>query len=513
MQPRQAHYQLAHGILVQDAQRPQGDIWPVISGADGPAYFAMKWHTAGGDPELASQLRIVMNQPMAGYHVIVVSMPTPAAPTEAYFVAYARSGVGVPLRYFVMERGVQDVGSPERAYVAEYRADGMRIQHGRLPAVSIEAFTGHLMQELTVAPASVPAISTPPFSVPPASATVMAAPLRPSVPPMTVPPMTVPPSRVRPNKSGLAKWIALGVVGLVGVVGAGVVAYMTWDYARVQAHQARSDARDAAAAQAAKGNRTARKDARQRLIELERDHRSCLDTERSAAKNTLALARSSRTFSGRNKRPGDSVLGALKSAVVYEVPTDAAPATLAFDGTGGTDWIPVSPWMSRTGTACDPLPTAYHDLDKSLQTRKPGKYRYDKKRRSDENTEAIEELVAALAGKGSQSAPASSVLAVVGRSCKETAVTHYHGAPGNPHNRRGLNLLRYSCKATVTWVAKDGSLLARLTAKGSARPGTRPRNTTTSELLQTNRATLAKAHKSSSDQLQKAMNAWVGGAD
>ena len=114
---------------------------------------------------------------LAHDEVLVVALPEPTAAGEAYFVAYVRPHAGGQLRFFVMERGVDGDAGP-RACVAELRAGGMRIRHGDLYAVSLDAFVAYVESEL-----SSPVADTPP----PQSARTHAAWSHQAAPPPTWP--------------------------------------------------------------------------------------------------------------------------------------------------------------------------------------------------------------------------------------------------------------------------------------------------------------------------------------
>lgn len=487
-QPRPAHYRFAHQILSQDAHRPQGDTWPTLTGPNGPAYLAMKWDMAGGDPQLSPAIRIVLNQPLAGHHVLVVSMPQPLAPTEAYFVAYACPPRG-PLRFFVMERGVGQPGEPERAFVSEYRADGMRIRHGDLPATTVEAFVGAIVQDLTAAPA--------------AHAPAMQPPGMPSTMPVTMP-HGAPPKR----GGGSGKWFALGGLGLLLAAGA---SYMVWQDMRMQAWQERRDAREAAEEEARDANKAARKTAKARLDEVGKPYQTCLAEERERAKKALELARSQRSLDARNVRPKKKDVALLVNAMAYRLPTDKTPVALAFNGRGATDWIPVSDWIARKGTACKAPPKAYEELQSALAAAAPNKYDYDRKKQYEEHTEKLTNLTASLEGKGTQNVGKPNALVVVEESCKQTVVAHYDDISNNPLYAGGVDLKRYNCTASATWITLDGKRLASVTARGSAHPGRQPPTTTASDLNGINTTTHATARKKATDQLQKTINTWGGG--
>lgn len=336
-QPRPAHYQIAHQLLASDAHRP--DIWPTLTGPNHAAYFAMKWDMAGGDPQSAAQIQIVLQQPLAGHHVIVVAMPAPMAPTEAHFVAYARPNAGGPLRYLVMEQGIQNPGEPLRAFTSEYRADGMRIRNGDLPSVSLEAFIGHLVEELTQ---SAPPFAPAPFAGQPQSFGSPPSAGLPGNPygaaggmPSTVP-MAVPPRVGAPNQGGAGKWFVIGGLGLIA---AAVSGYSIWDHMRMQAWQERRDAQDAAADEAEKANSKARKRAKARIDVVGTAYQTCLSDESKPAKKALEVARSKRALEGRNVRPKKQHLATLKNAKAYQLPSDATPVAFAFGSRGSSHWI------------------------------------------------------------------------------------------------------------------------------------------------------------------------------
>lgn len=460
----------------------------MISGPQSGAYFAMKWNMAGGDPALGAEIRIVAQQPMAQHHVIVVALPTPIAGTEAYYVAYAQPVAGGPLRYFLMEKAMSQPGEAERAYVAEYRAGGMRIRHDDLPAVSLEAFVGHLLHELTQSP--------------PMPATAPMSPLN------STGPTAYAARPVAPQKSGgSGKWVALGIVGVLGL---GFLAYFVQRRMEMAEWQERREARDAAAKEAKGANKAARKRAQQRLDEIDKPYKTCLDTERARAAKALELARSNRVLDARDVRPKDGDV--LVGAKTYRMPTDKVPVALAFGGKGKTSWIPVSRWIARDASACKAPPKAHADLRSELSQIEPSEYASRREETYTTHTAKLDELVESLDGFSQPAAPAPSAIVVANEACLSTVVAHYDNVGGGGLNPMGVDLKSFNCTSSLTWISMDGKRLASATARGSAHPGRQPPTTTATDLHGINDTTWAKASQNAADQLQKKINGWGGGA-
>jgi hypothetical protein len=140
--PRQPHYRFAHRVLKDLALLRPAETWAALAGPGAADALRTMWETAGGT---AAELPRVERVDASGGLERVVIVPPPAvAATEAHAIAIVRRPTAPEkLGYFVMERGLPSAGR-ERAFVAEYRADGARIRGDDLPAVALDAFLQRL---------------------------------------------------------------------------------------------------------------------------------------------------------------------------------------------------------------------------------------------------------------------------------------------------------------------------------------------------------------------------------
>lgn len=124
-QPRQQFYNFAHRVLKQDAlEEPK--LWSFITGDRADGYAAMRWHDAGeAAGENHPSKGLLWAEPMVerGVEIVLLRTPDPLAPTETYWIGFARTKEQpFPLRYFVCERSTEG-----GAYWAEWRQT-MRIR-------------------------------------------------------------------------------------------------------------------------------------------------------------------------------------------------------------------------------------------------------------------------------------------------------------------------------------------------------------------------------------------------
>jgi hypothetical protein len=139
----------------------------------GTAMLRDAWNAAGaglGPQDCAdgSSLAIAPMSPAPGVEAIVITLPSPIAPTECYFITIVRVGANAP-RYFVAERGVDGEGGAPRAYWAEWKQTPggvMRIRGADLPAITPEAFVNAAVAESSSAPQNAPYQGPPPAGAP-----------------------------------------------------------------------------------------------------------------------------------------------------------------------------------------------------------------------------------------------------------------------------------------------------------------------------------------------------------
>jgi hypothetical protein len=479
MQPRQSHYDFAHRLLAADAHRPNAEVWPMITGPQAAMYFAMKWDMAGGDPALTSQIRLAAQTQMGPWQLVVVAAPEALNATEAHFVAYARNVTGGPVRYFVMEKGATTPPEPPRAFVAEWRADQMRIRHGDLPAVTLDAFMAHLGSELGGAPS----ISPMSYGSPPG--------------------MAMPMHRPQPQKSsGVGKWIAVGAVGLIGTIG-GLIAISS--HLTEKEWREREEKREAAAKAAKDETRDAKKRAEDALAAVDKPLAACTAAHQTHVNGVVDKAKAASSLSTRSSAPKDK--NALVGAMAYNAPTEEQPVASAAFAKGEQAWIPTTAWISRKGSLCAELPKAYADLKAELVWTEPYDYASDFAEKHKEHAEKLDRLSSELKSVKIDT-PAHPPVVVVSNDCTTTTIASYNGV-GGLGTYSEMDLYRYSCTAKLVWLDANGKVLAAAVGTGNANPTEQPMTSSTSQLASLNSDTEGRAEQQAAEALQKMVTGWA----
>src|SRR5262245_60488970 len=134
-QTRKQHHAFAHEILLNDAHRFPVETWDALASRDA-ASLAMQWEMAQSDDVAlpSTGLGVEGIVPRVEWESLVVRMPPPIGPSEAFYIALPRRPASPKdLGYFVMEKGVSD-----QAHATEWREGGVRNPLGALPAPTLD---------------------------------------------------------------------------------------------------------------------------------------------------------------------------------------------------------------------------------------------------------------------------------------------------------------------------------------------------------------------------------------
>jgi len=136
--PRRHHYLFAHRELPSAAFRFGADL--VSAARDGRLTLDTVWVRVGeGLPEpdrLTPEGLSVSCRRLQDRDVLLVTLPAPQAPTEAYFAA-----IVVPaLRYFTLEDAYRPVDGARYTVLGEWTDAGIHVNHGAGPPPEPEPF-------------------------------------------------------------------------------------------------------------------------------------------------------------------------------------------------------------------------------------------------------------------------------------------------------------------------------------------------------------------------------------
>lgn len=151
--PREHHYSFAYVALRSMAFRDPAQLFAVVA-SDGPRFLQWLWGKVGQqlEAEAVGTLAHTFVAPAAltigEAKALVVTLPTPAAAAECWFVALVLPPDGA-LAYYTLELGARMDGEP-RTVLCGWTADGIHRNYGDGPAPTIEAFAQAL--ERLIAP-------------------------------------------------------------------------------------------------------------------------------------------------------------------------------------------------------------------------------------------------------------------------------------------------------------------------------------------------------------------------
>ena len=162
MQPRQQFYNFAHRALKDDAHTKQ-ELWSFITGDKADSYAQMRWHEAGeaaGENHPPEKLLWVAPIKKNDIEIMMLHMPAPQNPTEAYYAAFVKNPKQqFPLRYFVAERN-SDGGATWAELRPNMRIRGEALQEwpadpakrSELPQPYAATFVDAIVTEVTAFP-------------------------------------------------------------------------------------------------------------------------------------------------------------------------------------------------------------------------------------------------------------------------------------------------------------------------------------------------------------------------
>lgn len=149
--PRHHHYLFAHRELASAAHRFGADL--VAAARDGRLTLATVWDRVGEtvpEPErLPSTGLATSHHPLERHEVLLVTLPAPDAPTEAYFTAVTVSTVDGQLRYLTLESAYSPVDGARYTVLGEWTDNGSHINHGAGPEPRPELFLAAVRREVS----------------------------------------------------------------------------------------------------------------------------------------------------------------------------------------------------------------------------------------------------------------------------------------------------------------------------------------------------------------------------
>lgn len=159
--PRPHHYRFAHQVLA-DLARNLGPRMLDGIPAEGPgAGMASLWDDFGGrlpaGERLPSDGLDASLITLGGHRLLVVVLPRPAAPAEAYYTAVVQPHGADHCRYFTLEHAFNPFTKEPYTVLGEW-ADGSHLNLGSGPAPGLSAFLTAVVT-LLVDPAPVHAVS------------------------------------------------------------------------------------------------------------------------------------------------------------------------------------------------------------------------------------------------------------------------------------------------------------------------------------------------------------------
>lgn len=484
MQPRRQLYLIAHVTLRTDVHRQPEAVWAALTGPSGADFLAMQWQNAaeGGPSGVPHGLGVEGVFARAGWEILVIRMPPPEAPTEAFYVALARRPAQpAAVGYFVLERG------SEGCFCSEWRADGSRIRQDNLPAPTVDALLARLEQELAQrGPDAFGPIGAPPqpygappqpYGAPPQQYGAPPGQFGAPPPPYGAPPGPFGPApfggglgppgmqsnldgavpfgyRPPPPKKPVSlKWVFIGIGAFCLLILVPVVAFSI-----IQRREA---------------------EARMRQYEKERAISDKLEDLEKKAEATVARARAAadacekRELDAANKAFARAIPEGGAAIAKRPAAGNKARAATAMLFSSGNDWdrtlLEGSPWRSAKKTNCPAGPrTLAAALDTAAQ-KKPERWDSRLEEKAAEWTRDIEaktaEIDKAVQALSSSELPAAAVR--IDSNCTTTAVSTYNSTSGGA----AATLDAYSCKLVVTWVSvPEGEMLAAAIGSGKGMP-------------------------------------------
>ncbi|MFJ9456496.1 hypothetical protein ACIRST_15545 [Kitasatospora sp. NPDC101447] len=152
--PRPHHYQFAHRVLAGLAR----DLGPKMLAHEPDhgfsAGFASLWNDVGGrlpdGQQLPSDGLKAELITLGPHRLLVVVMPRPIAPAEAYYTAVVQPGGADHCRYFTLEHAMNPFTGEPYTVLGEW-ANGSHLNLGSGPAPDLSAFLSAVVTLLTEA--------------------------------------------------------------------------------------------------------------------------------------------------------------------------------------------------------------------------------------------------------------------------------------------------------------------------------------------------------------------------
>jgi hypothetical protein len=145
-EPRRLHYFFAHRELPSAAYRFGADL--VAAARDGRLTLGSVWDRVGEeleDPRPSDGLDVAYHA-IDGYGILLVTLPAPAAPTEAHFAAIVLSTVDGAVRYFTLEDAYSPVDGSRYTVLGSWTEEGSHVNLGPGPLPRAELFLAALQR-------------------------------------------------------------------------------------------------------------------------------------------------------------------------------------------------------------------------------------------------------------------------------------------------------------------------------------------------------------------------------
>ncbi len=149
--PRRHHYLFAHRELPSAAFRFGANL--AAASRDGRLTLDNAWNHLGQTlPEaerLAADSLGVSNHRLDAHDIVVVTLPPPQHPAEAYLAAIAVSDGDAEVRYFTLEDARSPVDGLRYTVLAEWTNDGKHINYGPGPDADPPSLVAAIAPHLT----------------------------------------------------------------------------------------------------------------------------------------------------------------------------------------------------------------------------------------------------------------------------------------------------------------------------------------------------------------------------
>lgn len=148
MAPRTVHYAFAHRILRDLALDGRVDLVKEAIAVDLGPKVAQIWHDANAATAESERIApdglatYVVQRP--DYTGVLVTLPVPVDPAEAYAVMVVRGATPADTLYYTWELGRDPVAGTATVYLCSWNSDGTHANHGTRKDPSIDSFVNEV---------------------------------------------------------------------------------------------------------------------------------------------------------------------------------------------------------------------------------------------------------------------------------------------------------------------------------------------------------------------------------